>query len=70
MSHFSGINPMEKRKIQRDEKSGGEILTYMQKFEKMTFDQRTLEMTHLPKSHQTKEKCIVTSRKKLENGIK
>jgi hypothetical protein len=61
---------MAKRKLQQDAESGGEILTYMQKVGKMTFDQRTLNVTHLPKSHQTKKMCIITSHKKFENKIK
>jgi hypothetical protein len=61
---------MEKRKRQQDAKSGGGILSYMQKLGKTTYDQRTLKVTSLPKSHQSKEKCIVSSHEKLENGIK
>jgi hypothetical protein len=41
MSHFGVINPMEKWKRQGDAKSGGGILTYMKKFGKTTFYQRT-----------------------------
>jgi hypothetical protein len=37
MSHFGGVDSMEKKKIQRDANSGNEILTYIQNLEKMTF---------------------------------
>jgi hypothetical protein len=35
MLHVGGIDPMEKWKRQYDAESGGEILTYMQKVEKI-----------------------------------
>jgi hypothetical protein len=71
MSHIDGIDPIEKRKRQQDVESGGEILTYMQKFGKNDFYQRTFKSDPSPKKlPNQKKKCIVTSNKKLENGIK
>jgi hypothetical protein len=40
VSHFDGVDPMEKIKIQQDAESGNEILTYMQKVGKNDFYQR------------------------------
>jgi hypothetical protein len=47
---------MEKRKIQRDAESGGEILTYMQKVGKNDFYQRIPKVTHPQKVTKPKEK--------------
>jgi hypothetical protein len=58
MSHFGGIDPMEKRKRQRDAESGGEILTYMQKVGKNDFYQRTFKSDPSPKKF-TKPKTKV-----------
>jgi hypothetical protein len=71
VSHFGGIDPMEKWKRQQDAESGGGILTYMQKVGKNDFYQRTFKSDPSPKKlPNQKEKCIVTSNKKLKNQIK
>jgi hypothetical protein len=71
MSHFSGVDPIEKRKIQRDAESGDKILTYMQKVEKNGFYQRVPKSdTSAKKSPNQKENSTEMSNKKLRNGIK
>jgi hypothetical protein len=47
---------MEKWKIQRDAKSGGGILTYMQTVGKNDFSKGPLKVTHLSKVTKTKIK--------------
>jgi hypothetical protein len=43
VSHFRGIDPMAKRKIQQGATSGGGILSYMHKVGKMSFYQKTFK---------------------------
>jgi hypothetical protein len=43
VSQFYGIDPMEKRKRERGATSGGGILSYTHKVEKMTFYQKTFK---------------------------
>jgi hypothetical protein len=50
VSYFSGIDPMEKKKKQRDAESGGGILTYMQQVGKTNFTKGPfLKVTRVPK---------------------
>jgi hypothetical protein len=61
---------MEKRNRQKDAKSGNEILTYMQKVEKMTFTKiypKSDPSQELPKQ---KKKSTRRTNKKLISGIK
>ena len=65
MSHFYGVNPMEKRKWKKYVESENETLTYMQKVGKNDFLPTDTKSDPSPKGYQTKRKCIIKSNKEL-----
>jgi hypothetical protein len=72
MLQFGGIDPMEKQKRQRGARSGGGILSYMHKFGKMTFYQKTLKIDPTLKNNFpiSKVTLIITSPQKVKNHSK
>jgi hypothetical protein len=69
VSQFGGIDPMANQKRQRGATSGGGILSYMHKVEKMTFYQKTFKNDPTLKQNSQIPKVIfiVTSPEKLKN---
>jgi hypothetical protein len=58
MSHFGGVDPMEKWKRKQDVKSGNEIITYRQKLEKMTFTKGCQICNQSLKNYQTERRKV------------